>query len=226
MFIGHFGVAAGGKAIARSPSLGTWLMAAQFLDLLWPIFLLLGLEHVKITPGITRLSPLVFTDYPYSHSLAMAVLWSLLFAVVYVALKRDASTGVLLGAGVLSHWFLDLIVHRPDLPLAPGQSRMAGLSLWNHPVATLLLEIPLFVIGVCFYYRTTRAKDNVGRYALWPFWILLLMAYAGNLAGPPPPSVHALAWVGLGQSLLVAWAYWGDAHRQTVVVIQADAAAQ
>lgn len=120
MFIGHFGVAFAAKKVAPVTSLGALILAAQFLDFLWPIFLLLGVEHVEIVPGITKVSPLSFTDYPISHSLLMALVWSTLFGGVYFALRRYSRGAWAVAMAVLSHWILDFIVHRPDLPLRPG----------------------------------------------------------------------------------------------------------
>jgi membrane-bound metal-dependent hydrolase YbcI (DUF457 family) len=131
MFIGHFGVALAGKRAAPKTSLGTLILAAQFLDLLWPVFLLLGIEHVEIAPGITRVSAMNFTDYPISHSLLMALVWSALVGGVYYGLRRDRRAAWVVAALVLSHWVLDFIVHRPDLPLWPGGQARAGLGLWN-----------------------------------------------------------------------------------------------
>jgi hypothetical protein len=89
MFIGHFGVAFAAKKVAPQTSLGTLILAAQFLDFLWPLFLLLGIEQVRIAPGITRVSPLDFTDYPISHSLLMATVWAVVFSGVYYAQRRS-----------------------------------------------------------------------------------------------------------------------------------------
>ena len=131
MFIGHFGVALAAKRVAPKTSLGTLILAAQFLDFLWAFFLLRGIEHVRIAPGFTRVSPLDFTDYPISHSLLMATVWALLFGGTYYALRRNARSALVLGAALLSHWVLDFIVHRPDLQLYPGSKVHVGLGLWN-----------------------------------------------------------------------------------------------
>src|SRR5437588_9872370 len=116
MFIGHFAVGFAAKKYAQRTPLVLLLAAPLFADLLWPIFLLLGWEHVRIDPGNTRFTPLDFYDYPISHSLVAAIGWSVLFGGIYFTVRRRASVAVLLGAGVLSHWGLDFLVHRPDLP--------------------------------------------------------------------------------------------------------------
>jgi len=216
MFIGHFGVGFGAKAAAPRTSLGTLFLAAQFVDLLWPTTLLLGLEHVAVVPGITLVTPLDFTDYPITHSLLAVVVWAALFAGVYFLAKRYRIGAVVCGLAVISHWVLDLLVHRPDLPLAPGGSTRLGLGLWNSVPATLALEIGIFSLGLFFYLRSTRAVDRTGSVALWLLVGFLGLVYAGNVFGPPPPSATAIAWAGQSQWLLVAWAYWIDRHRIAV----------
>lgn len=214
MFIGHFGAGFAGKAAARQVSLGTLFFAAQFLDLLWPTLLLLGIEHVRIAPGITVVTPLDFYDYPISHSLLLVCGWAVAFAVVHFAFRRNFRNAAVLGLLVLSHWLLDLFVHRPDLPLYPGNAPKFGLDLWSSYAATLALEVPLFLLGVWLYAKTTHALDGIGRWGLRGLVVLMLAIYAGNTFGAPPPNVTALAWVAELQWLLVAWGYWIDRHRR------------
>jgi hypothetical protein len=213
MFLGHFGVGFGAKSAAPKTSLGTLFLAAQFVDLLWPTLLLVGLEHVEIRPGITRVTPLDFTDYPISHSLAAVLLWAAAFGAVYFFVRRYRAGAWVCGLALVSHWLLDLLVHRPDLPLAPGLSVYAGFGLWNSLAATLLLEIGIFAVGVGLYLRTTTAMDRVGTVGLWGLVTILVLIYAGNVVGTPPPNAAAVAWVGQAQWLLVLWAYWIDRHR-------------
>ena len=213
MFLGHFALAFAAKPLARRVSLGTLFLAAQFIDLLWPTFLLLGLERVRIEPGAIGVTPLAFEHYPWSHSLLAVLGWALGFAVVHFALRRDGRSAVVLGALVLSHWLLDLIVHRPDLPLYPGDSPLFGLGLWAWPSWTFALETALFVIGVALYLRVTRPRDRAGRWLLVALVGLLLAIHLSNRLGAPPPDESALAWVGQAQWLLVAFGYWVGRHR-------------
>lgn len=217
MFIGHFGVGFGAKAIAPNASLGSLFLAAQFIDLLWPTFLLIGVEKVRIEPGITRVTPLDFVNYPISHSLLAVVCWAALFAVVYLLVRRYPRGAIVLGLAVVSHWVLDLIVHRPDLPLYPGSANVFGLGLWSSVGATLAVELPIFVVGLWLYLRSTVASDAVGRWALWGLVVFLVAIYFANLFGEPPPNVTVLAWVGQAQWLLIVWGYWIDQHRRSVV---------
>jgi membrane-bound metal-dependent hydrolase YbcI (DUF457 family) len=212
MLIGHVAVALGAKKASPKTSFGTLLLAAQWPDLLWPLFLMLGWERVRIVPGITAASPLDFTSYPLTHSLLADFGWGLLLAGLYLVFKKNRRGALVIGACVVSHWLLDFISHRPDLPLYPG-SRLVGLGLWNSVSATLLVEGGLFVAGVRIYSRTTRARDKIGEYSYKTFIALLVLIYLASLMGPPPPSVNAVEWAGVFSWLFLAWAYWLDEHR-------------
>jgi len=214
MFIGHFGFGFGGKWVARRVSLGTLFLAAQFIDLLWPTLLLVGLETVRISPGITSVTPLDFTHYPISHSLVSVVVWAVLFSAVYFFIRRFTIGAVVCGVLVLSHWLLDFVTHRADLPLAPMSNLRVGLGLWNHPTAAFVVEMLVFGVGVLLYVRSTRASDRSGTVGLWALVAFLLVVHMGNIFGPPPPSEKAIAWVSQTQWILVVWAYWLDRHRE------------
>jgi hypothetical protein len=214
MFIGHYAVGLAAKRLAPRTSLGTLFLSVQLADLLWPIFLLLGLEHVRIDPGNTVVTPLDFYDYPLTHSLAGALAWAALLGLGYYATRRNSRGAWVVGGCVFSHWVLDGIVHRPDLLLLPGGPTRVGLGLWNSLWGTVLVEGGIFVAAVVFYWRFTGAKDRVGRYAFWSLGVILAAIYAVNLTGPPPPSVRAIAIVGLAAWLFVPWGYWIDRHRR------------
>lgn len=214
MFLGHFGVAFAAKRTVPTASLGTLFIACELVDLLWPVLLLAGIEKVAITPGITRFTPLDFQHYPWSHSLVMVAVWALLFAAVYFSREKKWLAAAVLALVVLSHWFLDLVVHRPDLPLAPGSDVKVGFGLWNSIAGTLIVEGVLFVAGVRFYLAGSQAKDRVGHWALYGLLLFLVLAYIGAAFGPPPPSVPAIAWLGLaGGGVTAALGYWVDRHR-------------
>jgi len=221
MFLGHFGIGFGAKAAAPKTSLGTLFLAAQFIDLLWPSLLLVGLETVEIVPGITKVTPLDFTNYPITHSLIAVLVWAGLFGAAYFLLKKYPKGAWVCGAAVLSHWVLDALTHRPDLPLVPGGATRIGLGLWNSLPATLVVELAIFSAGVWLYLRFTRPTDRVGSIALWALIGFLVAIYFGNLFGTLPPNVTALAWVAQAQWLLVIWAYWIDRHRVTDASVDA-----
>ncbi|MBU0676452.1 MAG: hypothetical protein KJ950_17590 [Proteobacteria bacterium] len=216
MFIGHFGVGFGAKSVAPKISLGTLFVAAQFIDLLWPTLLLLGVERVRIVPGATVVTPLLFEQYPISHSLLAVAGWALLVGLISLVLWRQPRRAFVLGALVISHWGLDAIVHRPDLPLYPGSEILIGMKAWSSLPLTLAIEVPIFALGVWLYGRVTRPDDAIGK---WGFrWLVIFMGivYGGNLFGPPPPSTTAIAWSGQLQWLLVLWGYWIDSHRHVL----------
>lgn len=213
MFIGHFGVAFAAKRLAPRTSLATLILASQFLDLLWPILLLLGFEHVRIVPGITKVQPFDFYDYPFSHSLTMALRWALAVGLFYYLARRYVRGAWVAGALVLSHWVLDWLVHRPDLPLWPGGPKY-GLGLWNSWPASISVEVILFGVGIWLYLSSTRARDRVGVYALWSLITLLSLGWLAAVFGPPPPDTHQLALGALGMWIVVPWAWWADAHRE------------
>jgi drug/metabolite transporter superfamily protein YnfA len=214
MFIGHFGVALAAKRVAPKTSLGTLIFAAQFLDFLWPALLLLGIEHVRIAPGITRASPFDFVDYPISHSLLMVIVWAILLGGIYYAVSHYARGALVVAAAVLSHWVLDLIVHRPDLLLRPGGQTRAGLGLWNSWPATIAVEVLFFGAGLWIYLSCTRVRDNAGRYGFWALIALLFFGWVSTLFAGAPPNVTSIAWGGLTMLLTVPWGWWADKHRE------------
>lgn len=216
MFIGHFGIGLAAKKAAPAISLGTLFLSCQLLDLLWPSFLLLGWEHVAIEPGNTKMTPLHFTHYPVSHSLLMACVWGIMTGLIYYLFKRHKRGAVVLGLCVVSHWALDLLVHAPDLPLFPWDSPKVGMGLWNHIVIELILEGLIFISGVLLYLKTTRVKNNIGRYSFWSLIVFLVLIQIINMMSPPPPNVTAIAWAGQLQWLIVIWGYWADRNRAVV----------
>jgi hypothetical protein len=213
MFIGHYAVAFGCKRLARKTSLGTLLAAALFLDLLWPLFLLLGWESVRIAPGNTAFTPLAFTHYPITHSLLSAVGWAVAFAGAYFWRSRYLIGALVVGALVISHWLLDAVAHRADLPLYPGSDVRIGLGLWNSRAATLIVESGMFAAGLWIYVKTTRPLMRHGTHALGWFVAVVAVFYLSAAFGPPPPDAALLAWLSLGIWLFPVWALWIDEHR-------------
>ena len=216
MFIGHFGAGLAAKKVDNKISLGTLFLASQFIDLLWPFFLLFGLETVKIEPGNTAFTPLNFVSYPYSHSFFGVLIWSLLFGAVYFAFRKNIKSAILLAMLVMSHWILDLITHRPDLPLIPWIDLKVGFGLWNSVILTILIEGLIFGVGAYFYFKSTKAENKKGKFSLWTLIIFLVVIYLMNIFGSPPPSEQAIAYVGMFLWLLVAWGYWVDRNRSNV----------
>jgi membrane-bound metal-dependent hydrolase YbcI (DUF457 family) len=213
MFIGHIAVGFASRRVAPRASLG-WLMTAPVLaDLLWPIFLLLGWERVRIDPGNTAYTPLDFVSYPISHSLLTLVGWGVLLGAIYWTLSRDRTGAVVIALGVVSHWVLDWITHRPDMPVVPWGGPKLGLSLWNSVPGTMVVELLMFAAGIWLYERETRPRDRTGTVAFVAFVLLLLAMYIGDTGAAPPPSAHTLALVALIGWIVPLWSWWFDRHR-------------
>ena len=217
MFIGHYAVGFASKRFAPKASLGVLIAAPILLDILFPLFLIAGVESARFVPATTPFLRLSLDDYPWSHSLLAAAVWGVLFALGYWALTRDRAAALVLWVGVVSHWVLDFISHRPDMPLAPGGTARVGLGLWSSTVGTVVVEGLLFVAGVWLYARTTRARDRTGRWAVWGLVGFLALFYVADIFSPAPPDLKRFAWVALPlTALLLLWAWWADRHREVI----------
>ena len=217
MFLGHYAVGLAAKQVAPRTSLGVLVAAPILLDLLWPILLLLGWEHVTIEPNRNPFLRLFFDSYPISHGLIAVAAWATLFGSLYFGLTRYLPGAIAIWLGVVSHWVMDLIVHRPDLPIYSG-SRLWGFGLWNYRGVTIGIELALLALGVFLYLRQTRARDWIGKYVFWAFVLFLLAAYGGAAFGPAPRSLRMLIIVALCTAIFIPWAWWFDRHREARVV--------
>ena len=215
MFVGHLAVALSAKRAEPRVSLGTWVAAAFALDLLWPVFLLLGIERVRIDPGNTAFTPLAFDYYPWSHSLLMAIVWGFAAAALVAMRRMPRRAAVLVGAAVVSHWLLDWVTHRRDLELWPG-GLLEGLGLWNSVTATLVVEGTLLAAALAIYARAFPPRDGIGRWGFFGLVTLMTVIWASGPWSPPPPSERAIAIVGLLMPLFAVWAHWVDRHRHRV----------
>ena len=218
MFLGHFALALSAKKAAPKASLGALVLSAQFADCLWPVLLLLGVEQVRIVPGLMRASPFDFVSYPISHSLLMQLVWGFLFGVVYLLWRRDLRTALIVGALLPTHWLLDYFAHRPDMPLYPGGGPKVGLGMWNSVPLTLFVEYGLLIVGVAIYLSATRpkseGKDGGRNMAFWSLIIFLALVYPASLFGPPPSSARVVAISALAIWLTIPWAAAADRHRE------------
>src|SRR6266511_3432340 len=161
MFIGHYALGFAAKRMAPRTSLGTLFAAPTLADLLWPVFLLLGWEEARVVPGPNPFLNLWLDVIPVSHSLVALSAWGLLFGYLYRTRMGYARGAVVVGLLVVSHWVLDVVTHRPDMPLYPG-SVTVGLDLWNSVAGTLILEGAMFIAGLALYAGVTRARDKIG----------------------------------------------------------------
>lgn len=208
MLLGHYGVALAAKKYSPKTSLWILITAANFLDLLWPMFLLAGWEKVKIAVGITKITPLDFSYYPFSHSLLAVIIWSLVFGLIYYSFTKYKAGALVLGGLVLSHWVLDLLVHKPDLPLSIWGDQKVGLGIWNIPILTFILELGILLVGI-HIYRGFLTNLKRWQKNLYYFLIsFLVLIYFLNVFGPAPTSVKAIAIVGNSVWLLVLAAYF------------------
>ena len=205
MFIGHYALAFSAKKIDKLPSLAIMFIAVQLLDLLWPIFVLMGIETFEIEVGNTAMTPLNFVYYPYSHSLLATMVWAILFASVYYLITHNRKGSFLLGLLVFSHWILDLLTHRPDLQLSPFTETRVGLGLWNFPALEIPLEVGLFLAGIVLYVKAVQPKRKV---AFWTLIVFFVVIYFMNIYGPPPPSINAVTYSALSMWIFVLWAWW------------------
>jgi membrane-bound metal-dependent hydrolase YbcI (DUF457 family) len=205
MFVGHYGVSFAAKRVDRSIPLWVLFIAVQFLDVLWAPFVLLGIEKVRIVPGITASNPLDLYYMPYTHSLVAAIVWSLVGALAYKLLARPSAlrSSVIIGIAVFSHWVLDLIVHRPDLPLYDNTAKV-GLGLWNAPAVALALEALLLFGGIwlCFRDQLSRAVST------FVLGVLMIALQVYKFFGPPPASDKAIASTAFISYVALALVIW------------------
>ncbi|MDH4228073.1 MAG: hypothetical protein OEV59_10075 [Deltaproteobacteria bacterium] len=210
MFVGHIGAALALKTRAKDTSLASLFFAAMFIDFVWPLLILLGIETVEIAPGYTAATPLKFVSYPYSHSLALVVLYALVIGVAYFLIKKNRAAAIVMAAAVLSHWLLDWVSHIPDLPLFPGSDIYAGLGLWKNLAASIEVEAALFVFGIFLYARDFKFATKGRMCGFIALVIVLIALWLMPQFAPPPPSAKAVAVGALFMWLFVPWAYWVD----------------
>lgn len=216
MGIGHVALAFASKRFVPQVSLGWLLFATLFVDELFAVFVLLGLERGRIVPGATEASPFVLEHYPVSHSLVANVGWALALGALYWLIKRDRAGATVLAVAVLSHWFLDVVAHVPDVPVLPS-GPFLGFGLWNSLPATLIVEAVLVGAGVAIYAASTNARDRIGRFGLWTLAAVIGLVHLGLYLGPIPASMNAAASSILLLIVPVLCAHWIDAHRNPTV---------
>ena len=216
MLIGHFGISFAAKKAAPKVSLGTLFIAAQFVDILWPFLLLFHIEKVAFMPGYTKVNAFEFLYFPFTHSLLMGIVWGAVLGVIYWLFKRDLRGSFVIGLCVLSHWFLDLIVHVADLPLTPFNDYKIGLGLWNHLAITLIIETTIFLIGAYIYAASTKPRNKIGKWGFWTLIILLLLSYFANTFNEKPPASIMILFFSsiVVTGLVIGLSYWVDRNRK------------
>jgi LexA-binding, inner membrane-associated putative hydrolase len=216
MHVGHFAAGLIGKPLEPKLSVGTLVLASMLADLLWCVFTLAGIEEVRFGTGLGAANYFQAINIALSHSLVMLVVWGVVFAGVYFLVRRNLRGAVLLFCLVVSHWLLDVIAHKPDMPLFPGGAQRLGFGLWTSIPATIIVEGGLWVIAIVLYLRATPPKGRLAFFVFWPVVLLLTLFWYSNIAGPPPPNpaiapIFSLIYF----SLVVAWSYWINRLRPT-----------
>ncbi len=221
MFVGHYAASFALKKVDKNASLGMLFLAAQFVDILFFPFVMMGIEHFRFVENFTASTHFDLYFMPYTHSLVASFFWAL---VVYLAFKylpirtagNKAKVALVMAAGVLSHWFLDLLVHTPDLPLLGDDSLKLGLGIWNNAMATFLLEAVLLVGALLLYLKETQPVTPGGKYAMSVFVVVMLAINANNIFGTPMAhDVTSLSLTALAAYFIFAGvAFWLDKKRQ------------
>jgi hypothetical protein len=210
MFIGHYGVSLASKPLRPSVPLWVWFIAVQWMDVVWSIFVLFGIEKLRIVPGFTEANGLDLYYMPYSHGLPGSIVLSLLFGAIVAMFVSEnrATTLLLVAAASFSHWALDLIVHLPDLPLYDDTAKV-GFGLWRIVALSFSLELSLLCIGAWLYARSATFKGASSRYLYWGFVVVLAALQVIVNFGPQPSSGEMVAILALAfyiaLSLLAAW---------------------
>ncbi|MCB0457400.1 MAG: hypothetical protein R2776_04795 [Flavobacteriaceae bacterium] len=219
MFVGHYAAAFALKGKEPKASLGMLFIATQFVDILFFPFALLGIEHLELVPNFTEVNNFKM-DFPFTHGLVASVVWGLLFYLVYnygIARKKEhrKSISVVMGIAVLSHWFIDLIVHVPDLPILYGEPKL-GFGLWNYKDWAFIVEALVLLFGWMYYMRKTQTKKPWGKYvAILFIAFLLFVNYINFYIAPAPPDDIAMITLSslFAFSLLALLAYLMDKGR-------------
>jgi len=202
MFVGHYGVSFAAKRVAPTIPLWALFVAVQLLDVFWAPLVVFGIEKIRIVPGITASNPFDLYYMPYTHSLLAALLWSGGALLVYRWLaprNLAGKAGSVVALAVFSHWLLDLLVHRPDLPLYDDTAKV-GLGLWNLPAVAFVLEAGLLFGGMWWYL----ASAAIPRLRVLVFGLVMLPIQAYIFFGPPPVSGNAAAVTALASYAVFA----------------------
>lgn len=219
MFIGHYGIALVLKKAYNGLSIGWLFIAVQLVDIVWTILVLLGVEKVAIVPGITKVNPLDFYYYPYTHSLIAFFFWSFLVFIICYFIKNKSGLsrfkfGLILAFVVFSHFLLDVITHRPDIPLAGEESVKIGFGLWNHVAFSYILEAVIFIVGFWLYFKSGLLKTTKRKAAFLIFAVSLLVLNLINLLGSPPSDTNIVALSGLSLYIVIAlFGFWIDKQK-------------
>ncbi len=208
MFAGHLAVALAAKRAEPALPLSWSVAAVALVDLIWPIFLLLGIEQVAIAPGATAFGPLDFVHYPWTHSLALSVVWGVALGGLARLRGHSGTVARWVALLVVSHWVLDAVTHVRDLPLWPGSEALVGLGLWNSVPGTLAVEGGLWVAGIAVFLTVRRPQRAAGWFAFAAFVLVATAIWVSGPFAPPPPRAQDVAIGALMAWLTIPWAAW------------------
>jgi membrane-bound metal-dependent hydrolase YbcI (DUF457 family) len=208
MFVGHLALSFAARRSDDRTSLVWYIVAANLIDLIWPILLIAGVERVRLDPGNTAFTPLAFEHYPWTHSLLMVLVWAIALGALARARGVPTSTAMVIAALVASHWLLDFVTHAPDLPLWPGGEARLGLGLWNSIPATFAVEFALWAGGIALFLGARRPRGLHGWVALGSFLLVTTLMWAASPFSPPPPDDRAIAYFSTFGWIIVPWAVW------------------
>ncbi|MDH5719261.1 MAG: hypothetical protein OEZ13_01440 [Spirochaetia bacterium] len=186
MYIGHYAVSFAIKKFDKKTSLGQFFIATQLVDIIFFHFALMGIERFSLIENYTQSTHFNLEYMPYTHSLAASFFWSLLiYLFSTLIMKKNKVTAFFFSITVFIHWFFDLIVHTPDLPLLSDSSIKAGFGLWENAIATFLLEAVLIGTGFIIYLRDNKSGSLIYKYAMIFFVFLLIVINSINIFAPP-----------------------------------------
>ena len=210
MFVGHYGVSFAARSSGIRVPLWVWFIAVQWLDVVWSVLVLMGIEKLRIGPGFTEANALDLYYMPYTHGLPGSIVLSLIFGGIVAMLTTGnrGATFLLVAAASFSHWVLDLIVHTQDLPLYDNSAKV-GFGLWRHVALSFSLELIVLGFGAWIYARAANFAGAKGRYVFWGFVVFLAAVQVYANFGPAPSSTDTMAVMAFafyaGLAMLAMW---------------------
>ena len=203
MFVGHYAASLAAKAIEPRAPLWSYVIAAQAIDIGWAGLLMAGVEKARIDPSLPG-STLDLYHMPFTHSLPAVVLWSLAGLLLARAARLPWGAAIAIALVVFSHWLGDLLVHRPDLQIWFGGTKV-GFGLWNYPVPEQAVEIGLLGLGAAAWAFVWGRQGRL----LWPVLVFMTILLAVQIIGMVMPGDGAGDAAGMGGAALAVYLVLG-----------------
>lgn len=218
MFVGHYSASFALKRLDSRVPIFPLLIGVQFMDFLFMVFILFGIERMEIVPGFTEVNSFVLSYMPYSHSLVAALFWSVVYGAACALLIRHLGLvrGILIcGAAVLSHYLLDVLVHTPDMPLLWDPGTKLGLGIWKNRIATIIVETLFLTVAWFAYIRMSKPGPGaVGKYGAAVFYGFLVLLTIATPFMPVPKTLIELSSQALAGYVIIALlGRWIDSRR-------------